>query len=146
MKLGVGMGLALVACGVVEAADPPGRPAPAAAAATAPTPAATSTPAAEKPAKPLDLRIGNVRKYMMPNEYRAALQAPEPDADAVVVEGRRVLVPMAAVEDVPLGLGSLWYAAKDPKNAWRLFAPVVNAPDTRLPLDKIPPPVFRWGP
>jgi hypothetical protein len=142
MKHGMGMGLALVACGVVEAAEPPARPAPATSSSTAAGPA----PAAAKPAKPLDLRVGNIRKYMMPKDYRAALQAPEPDADAVVVEGQRVLVPMREVEDVPLGLGSLWYAAKDPKNAWRLFAPVVNAPDTRPPLDKIPPPVFRWGP
>jgi hypothetical protein len=135
------MGLALVACGVIEAAEPPARPAPATSTAAAPAPAKPA-----KPAKPLDLRVGNIRKYMMPKDYRAALQAPEPDADAVVVEGQRVLAPMREVEDVPLGLGSLWYAAKDPRNAWRLFAPVVNAPDTRPPLDKIPPPVFRWGP
>jgi hypothetical protein len=146
MKHGMGMGLALVACGVVEAADPPARPAPAAAAVTTPAPTAAATPPPVKLAKPLDLRIGNVRKYMMPKDYRAALQVPEADANAVVVEGERVLVPMERVEDVPLGLGSLWYAAKDPKNAWRLFAPVVIAPDTRPPLDKIPPPVFRWGP
>ena len=145
MKHGVGLGLALVACGVVEAADPPARPAPVPAAVTTPTPAATSTSSSAKPAKPLDLRVGNVRKYMMPKDYRASLQVPDADANTVVVEGQ-ALVPMKRVEDVPMGLGGLWYAAKDPKNAWRLFAPVVNAPDTRPPLDKIPPPVFRWGP
>ncbi len=139
MKHGLSLGIALVACGVVAAADPPARQAPAAAPATVP-----ARPA--EPAKPLDLRIGDIRKYMMPRDYQASLKVPDVESNAVVVEGKRVLVPMKTVEDVPLGLGSLWYAAKDPKNAWRLFAPVVTAPDTRPPLDKIPPPVFRWGP
>ena len=142
MKFGLKLGFALVVCGVVEAADQPARPAPAESAATAP--AKPANPA--KPARPLDLRIGNIRNYMMPRDYQAALKVPDAESNSVVVEGQRVLVPMKEVEDVPLGLGSLWYAAKDPKNAWRLFAPVVNAPDTRPPLDKVPPPVFRWGP
>lgn len=137
MKYEAGLGL-ILAFGVAEAADPPARRPPV----TAPA----SAPAEAQPAKPLNLRIGDIRKYMMPRDYQAAIRAPDPDADAVVVEGQRVLVPMERVEDVPVGLGSLWYAAKDPKNAWRLFAPVVIAPDTRPPLDKIPPPVFRWGP
>jgi hypothetical protein len=139
MKHGLSLGLALVVCGAVDAADPPARPAPAAAAATVPA-------KPPEPAKPLDLRIGDIRKYMMPRDYQASLKVPDAESNSVVVEGQRVLVPMKTVEDVPPGLGSLWYAAKDPKNAWRLFAPVVNAPDTRPPLDKIPPPVFRWGP
>jgi hypothetical protein len=143
MKHGVGLVLALVAasaCGWVEAADPPARPVPAKAA------VATSIPPATRPRPPLDLRLGDIRNFMTPDDIQAALKVPDADANSVVVEGQRVLVPMKKVEDVPMGLGSLWYAAKDPKNAWRLFAPVVNAPDTRPPLDKIPPPVFRWGP
>jgi len=139
MKHGLGMGLALVACGVVEAADPPARKAPGGTAtASAPTPAA-------KPAVPLDLRVGNVRKYMMPRDFQAVLRAPDTDANTVVVEGQREVVPMRMVEDVPMGLGSLWYAAKDPKNAWRLLAPAVTFKDGPT-VDKVPPPVFRWGP
>ena len=146
MKHGVGLGLALVAasaCGWVEAADPPARPAPAKTAVAASTPPAPPVAMARKP---LDLRLGDIRNFMTPDDIQAALKVPDADANAVVVEGQRVLVPMKKVEDVPMGLGSLWYAAKDPKNAWRLFAPVVNGPKFEPPLDKIPPPVFRWGP
>jgi hypothetical protein len=139
MKYGLGMGLTLVACGIVEAADPPARPAPAAtASSTSPTPAAKS-------ANSLDLRIVNVRNYKMPRDFQTALRTPDADSTTVVVEGQRELAPMKQVEDVPMGLPSLWYAAKDPKNAWRLFAPSVTFKDGPT-WDKVPPPVFRWGP
>jgi hypothetical protein len=152
MKHGLGLGLTLVICGAVDAADAPSRvvpernpstparltPAPAA------QPAAVQSAAAE-PAKRLDLRIGDVRKYMMPRDFQAALKAPDADANTVVVEGQRYLAPMRQVEDVPMGLASLWYAAKDPKNAWRLLAPAVGVQDGPT-VDKVPPPVFRWGP
>lgn len=141
MKHGWGLGLALVACGVVDAAEPAVRPAVTSEAAAA-RPTASTTPRA---VKPLDLRIGDVRKYMMPRDFQAAIRAPDADANTVVVEGQREVVPMRTVEDVPMGLGSLWYAAKDPKNAWRLLAPAVTFKDGPT-VDKVPPPVFRWGP
>ena len=140
MKHGLGLGLALVACGVVEAADPPVR-----ATAAAPPPAAAKSPGASPPAKPLDLRVGDVRKYMMPREFQTVLRAPDTDANTVVVEGQREVVPMRMVEDVPMGLASLWYGVKDPKNAWRLLAPSVTFKDGPT-VDKVPPPIFRWGP
>ena len=141
MKRGMGLGLVLVAAiaasGAV-AADPPAR-----AAAPSP-PVATAKPAAA-PTKPLDLRVGDVRKYMMPRDFQAILRAPDADANTVVVEGQREVVPMRMVEDVPMGLASLWYSAKDPKNAWRLLAPAVTFKDGPT-VDKVPPPIFRWGP
>jgi hypothetical protein len=140
MKHGLGLGLALVVCGVVDAAEPPAR-----AAATAPAPAAAKPAVAPAPAKPLDLRIGDVRKYMMPRDFQAALKAPDAESNTVVVEGQREVAPMRMVEDVPLGLASLWYGVKDPKNAWRLLAPSVTFKDGPT-VDKVPPPVFRWGP
>lgn len=141
MKHAWGLSLALVICGAA-AAEPP-----------ASASAAKDTSAADKPvkqdtappAKPLDLRVGDVRKYMMPRDFQALVRAPEPDANTVVVEGQRDLAPMRMVEDVPMGLASLWYAAKDPKNAWRLLAPSVTFKDGPT-TDKVPPPVFRWGP
>jgi hypothetical protein len=137
MKHGVGLGFALMVGGVVAAAEPASQaiPAPAAAesAATAPAP------------KPLDLRIGDVRKYMMPRDFQSAVKAPDAEANTVVVEGQREVVPMRMVEDVPLGLASLWYSAKDPKNAWRLLAPAITFKDGPT-VDKVPPPIFRWGP
>ena len=67
-----------------RAADPP----------TAPAKAANAP-------KALDLRIGNVRNYMMPNEFRAALTAPDSEKDTVIVEGERVLLPMKSLQPVP---------------------------------------------
>ena len=141
MKHGLGLGLALTVCGAVAAVEPPSRAA-AKPPAAEPKPAAQATPA---PAKPLDLRVGDVRKYMMPRDFVTALKAPDADANTVVVEGQREVVPMRMVEDVPGGLAGLWYAAKDPKNSWRLFAPVVHFEDGPT-VDKVPPPIFRWGP
>ena len=145
MKYGLGLGFALVAaasvCGAVAAAEPSAR-----AAASPPTAKTRPAPQSTAPAaRRLDLRVGDVRKYMMPRDFVAALKAPDADANTVVVEGQREVVPMRVVEDVPMGLGSLWYAAKDPKNAWRLFAPMVHFEDGPT-VDKVPPPIFRWGP
>ena len=142
-------GFALVVCGVVEAAEPPAPAAASRPPATAPAPTPTrpdpAKPAPKPAAKPLDLRIGDVHKYMMARDFQTALRTPDADSLTVVVEGQRELAPMKQVEDVPMGLASLWYSAKDPKNAWRMFAPVVHLND-EPPVDKVPPPVFRWGP
>jgi hypothetical protein len=142
MKKRVGVWFALLPCMAVEAADPPAH-----AVAPPPVRAIPSTVAADagKPAKPLDLRVGDVRNYMMPRDFQAALKAPDADSNTVVVEGQREIAPMRMVEDVPPGLASLWYAAKDPKNSWRLLAPMVTFKDGPT-YDKVPPPVFRWGP
>jgi len=135
------MGLALMACGVVAAAEPPVVPSNAVQPAVVQPPVPTTTPTR----KPLDLRVGDIRKYMMPNEFLATVRAPDADSDTVVVEGQREVVPMRRVEDVPMGLASLWYSVKDPKNAWRILAPTLNFKDGPT-VDKVPPPVFRWGP
>ena len=151
MKHGLGWGLALVVCGLVEAAEPATRaaavqaPSKPASAAAAPATAKPATPAATPTAKPLDLRIGDVRKYMMPRDFQVALGAPDADKNTVVVQGQRELVPMRMVEEVPGGLAALWYGVKDPKNSWRIFAPVLDFKDGPT-VDKVPPPVFRWGP
>ena len=92
----VGLVVALAACAAVEAAEPTAVVPPAQ---PASTPAVPNT----KPAiqKPLDLRIGDVRKYMMPNEFRAALDAPDAEKDTVVVEGRRELLPVEYAKPIP---------------------------------------------
>ena len=134
MKASVGMGLALVICGAVEAADTPGRANPAA------NPPVTSAP------KPLYLHIGDIRKYMMPNDFAAAINAPDADKSTVVVEGQRVLLPMKSKTDVPGGIIAPFWALAHPLQGWRIFAPDVNAPAMGPTFDKIPPPIFRWGP
>jgi hypothetical protein len=130
-----------VVLGVANAADPPVQAAPAKAV-TPPKPPAVAAAVPER--KSLDLRVGDIRKYMMPRDYEAALGQPDADKNTIVVEGQRELVPMQMIEDVPPGLMSLWYAAKNPLNSWRLLAPMVNAPEIKP--SPIPPPVFRWGP
>lgn len=151
MKRRVGLGVALAACAAVEAAEPTAvAPAAPSATAAAPASAAPSVPAATAPTptirKPLDLRIGDVRKYMLPNEYREALAAPDADKNTVVVEARRELLPVEYEEPIPTWpLGPLWWSLKNPASSWRILLPDINrGPDG--PPDPVPPRVFRWGP
>ncbi|MEO8062499.1 MAG: hypothetical protein ABI821_07105 [Pseudomonadota bacterium] len=129
MKHGLGIGFALLLSAAAAAADPP-------------------KPALTKPlvAKPLDLRIGDVRKYMTPKEYLAAISAPDADKSEVVVEGARGAQKLRSELPVPGGLGSLWFAATNPLQSWRIFLPNVNAPPAGPVYDPVPPPIFRWGP
>ena len=147
MKHRLGLGLTLAICVAVEAAEP---------AATSPisTPvpasAATPTPAAKPARKPLDLRVGDVRSYMLPHEYSAALGAPDADKDTVVVEGKRELLPMKSEQAVPGGIIAPFWALAHPLQSWRIFLPdpkMMGAEERpREPADKVPPPIFRWGP
>jgi hypothetical protein len=160
MKRRVGLGLTLAVCAAVEAAEPAStRPAPAdgaipvAAPAIAPVtePQPGNALRAEKPLtrKPLDLRVGDIRTYMMPNEYHAVLGAPDADANTVVVEGKRELLPVEYEKPIPMGpLVPLWWGLTHPASSWRIFLPDINRPPEgpREPEDKIPPPIFRWGP
>ena len=143
MKTSVGMGLALMICGVAEAADPPHS---ATAASNPPLASAPAAPSKAAAAKPLNLQVGDIRNYMMPNEFRRAINAPDADASAVVVEGTRNAPLLQSELPVPGGLASLWYAARHPSQSWRILLPDVNAPAMGPTYDKIPPPVFRWGP
>jgi hypothetical protein len=144
----VGLVVALAACAAVEAAEPtavvpPTQPAVAPAAAPAP---AVPNP---KPAlqKPLDLRIGDVRKYMMPNEFRAALDEPDADKNTIVVEAQRELLPVTYERPIPMGpLLPLFWALRHPTESWRIFVPDLNRAADGPTEDKVPPPIFRWGP
>ncbi len=149
----VGLGLTLVMCVAVQAAEPSTNPpkpaAPVSAAAPAPAPATkTAPPPVTKPlpAKPLDLRVGDVRTYMMPSEYRAALGAPDAEKNTVVVEAKRELLPVEYEEPIPTWpLGPLWWGLKNPAQSWRIILPDINAPADGPP-DPVPPREFRWGP
>lgn len=152
MKRRVGLGLTLAICVAVDAAEPtstsPNPIAPAPAAAPAPEPATNPPPApAAKPErKPLDLRVGDVRTYMMPNEYRAALGAPDAEKNTVVVEAKRELMPVEYEKPIPTWpLGPLWWGLKNPSQSWRIILPDINRPEDGPP-DVVPPPIFRWGP
>lgn len=153
MKRRVGLGLTLAVCAAVEAAEPASTaPAPAEAAIPARTPAAAGTAksATPKPAtKPLDLSIRDVRNYMMPREFAEVLGAPNADENTVLVEGKRELLPMKSEQPVPGGIIAPFWALAHPLQSWRIFLPdVAHAPkdEPREPADKVPPPIFRWGP
>ena len=137
----VGLVVSLAACAAVEAAEPTAVVPPA-------LPASTPAVPNPKPAiqKPLDLRIGDVRKYMMPNEFRAALDEPDADKNTVVVEAQRELLPVQYEKPIPVGpLVPLFWGLMHPTQSWRILLPDLNrAPDG--PPDVVPPPIFRWGP
>ncbi len=121
--------------GAAFAADPP--PAPA-------KPAPKET--AAKPATPrLDLRVGNVRNYMMPNEFRQAVTMPDPEKNTVIVEGERELLPMKSQQAVPVGIVAPFWAIANPLQAWRVLVPDPRAAPPGPP-EVVPPPPFRWGP
>jgi hypothetical protein len=135
MKHRLGLSLSLLLCAAAQAADPPVMPQPARSAATKPA------------AKPLlKLGIGDVRRYLKPDDYAAAVSAPDADSTAVVVEGTRTLSALQSLRPVPQGLGSLVYLVSHPTQSWRIFLPDVNAPALGPTYDKVPPPIFRWGP
>jgi hypothetical protein len=123
---------ALLLCAAAESAEPP---------------ASQQAAASAKPVqpKPLDLRIGDFRKYMTPEEIRVALGASE-ERNTVVVEANRPLLPMKFEEPVPGGIIAPFWALAHPLQAWRILVPDLKAPAPREPDTKIPPPVFRWGP
>lgn len=143
MKHGIGLGLALAVCGLVQAEEPaPASSAPTSSAPAAPAPATTPAPTS----KPLNLRIGDIRKYMTPEEFRALITPPD-EADTVIVQGR-ALVPMRSELDVPGGIIAPFWALANPHKAWRLFLPDPRIDITKIPPpeSKIPAPIFRWGP
>ena len=157
MKHRLGLGLTLAACAAVEAAEPvsmaPAQ-APTDVAIPSPAPAAAASTAKAAPAKPsakpLNLRIGDVRSYMLPNEYADALDAPDADQNTVIVEGKRELLPMKSERPVPGGIIAPFWGLAHPTQIWRLLVPdpKLKLPEyeDREPADKVPPPIFRWGP
>jgi hypothetical protein len=152
----VSLVLAVGVCAAAHAAEPavtapsPAVPAAHAAPVAAPAPPRSAAGATSKPiaSKPLDLRIGDVRKYMMPNEFREAISAPDADKNTVVVEGDRELLPVKHDDPVPGGIIAPLWALTHPLQGWRIFVPDLNRPEERPrePEDRVPPPVFRWGP
>lgn len=100
-------------------------------------------PAGPAAAPPLDLRPGDLRRFVP----AADLHAPwTTDLDEVVIRPRREPPDLPERRAVPGGLGGLWWAAGRPTQAWRLFVPDPNAdPDApatrpRSPADPQPPP------
>ena len=68
---------------------------------------------------------------MMPNEYRAALAAPDAEKNTVVVEAKRELLPVEYEEPIPIWpLGPLWWGAQAiPRRAGGFSCPTSTAPE-----------------
>jgi hypothetical protein len=128
-----------LACASGLAAEPPAQPGK--------PPASSPDKASPRPNKPLDLRIGDIRKYMTPEDFRA-LSTPPDESNTVVVKADAPLVPMKSKLDVPGGIIAPFWALAHPTQAWRIFLPDprVRIEDIPPPQNKIPPPEFRWGP
>jgi len=130
-------GLALLLLAVAVQAEPPQRNS------AAPRPGAPAKPGTTSVA-PLKLQVGDVRKYMMPGEYNAAIGAPDAEKTTIVVEGQRVL-PVKSTDPVAPGIIAPFWAVAHPTQAWRIFVPDPNAPAAAKP-DVVPKQEFRWGP
>ena len=122
----IGMMLLLVA--MCAAADPPKRNS--GAPKTAP---GVARPGDLSPA-PLKLHVGDVRQYMLPSEFAAAVNAPDTENDTVVVEGsRQKLLPLKSMQPVAPGIAAPFWAVAHPTQAWRILVPDLNAPPSGPP-------------
>jgi hypothetical protein len=84
---------------------------------------------------------------MKPNEFRAAVDAPDADKSTVVVQGERPPPPLQSEQPQPVGIMAVYSLFRHPASAWRLFVPDTSryAPQPGPP-DVVPPREFRWGP
>jgi hypothetical protein len=82
-------------------------------------------PDAPGPSRPLDLRLGDLRRYFTPAE----LQSPLPDmiGDEVIVEGGRSTGSEPVQGPIPVGLVAPFWALSHPLSAWRVVLPDPNA-------------------
>jgi hypothetical protein len=143
MNTGIAWGLALLLCAAVQATEPPqpkkvvppSRPSASVPQRNASAPGVT----------PLKLHVGDVRKYMMPSEFRDAIDAPDADRTTVVVQGERQAAPLQSTQPLAQGLPAYISLFTHPTKAWRMFLPDPNGAGTGPP-DVVPKPEFRWGP
>lgn len=136
-RLTVGVALVLAASAEVLAADPP--------APTAKVEKPAPTPTKSSVRAPLNLQVGDIRKYMMPNEYRAAIDATDADKADIVVQGEREAPPLKSMQPIPGGIATPFWMLAHPLKAWRALLPDPNAPPPGPP-DVVPQREFRWGP
>ena len=105
--------------------------------------APAAEPAASGTTAPrLDLRLGELRRFMAPTEWFTALPA---DLDEVIVRGRRKPGEIPDRKQVPQGLGGLFWGARNPGEAWRLLVPDPNVsiPPRDVDSPQEPPGAYR---
>lgn len=145
MKRGILIAGVFLVCSAVQAAEPAKPAAAAVAAGASDRPAASRD--AESPPRKLDLRVGDIRKYMTPEDFRALQAVREEEQNTVLVQANVPLLPVKSEQPIPSGMPllPLWWAVTNPTQSWRILLPDLNAPPPGPP-DKVPPPIFRWGP
>ena len=96
-------------------------------------------PAAAPAAPKLDLRFGDLRRFVSEGELYAPWTM---DLDEVVIRPRRGPPDLPERRAVPTGLGGLLWGVRNPTQSWRLFVPDLNAPapPLRSPEDPQQPP------
>ena len=145
MHVLIAIAVALLVSAAARSAEPPAaanKPDKPASTATAPAPRPTAR--ADRPA-PLKLQAGDVRKYMMPNEFIDALAAPDADKTTIIVQGDRPLPKLKSEQPLPQGFGAYYSLFRHPDTAWRLFLPDPNGVAAGPP-SPVPEREFRWGP
>ncbi len=103
--------------------------------------AGDAAPAAPAKAARLDLRIGDIRRYV-PAEI---LDTPvEEQLEEIIVNGERP-APLPEQRPVPQGLGALFYGVAHPTQAWRILLPDPNYVATERSVDdpREPPGAYR---
>lgn len=146
MQVLIAIAVALLVSVAARSAEPPAaakkpvKPVPAAA---APAPARTATPVATH--APLKLQVGDVRKYMMPNEFIDVLSAADAEKTTIIVQGDRPIPRLKSEQPLPEGLGAVYSLFRHPDTAWRLFLPDPNGVAAGPP-SPVPDREFRWGP
>jgi hypothetical protein len=133
--------LTLVAAAVSQAAEPASTDVTKASVAA--TPLDTT---GVRTRKPLDLRLGDIRRYITPEDYRVLMGAPAMEANTVIVQADAPLLPAKSSQPIPGGIMAPFWALAHPTQAWRLLVPDLKRPPDGPTEDKVPPPVFRWGP
>jgi hypothetical protein len=93
----------------------------------------------------LKLQVGDVRKYMMPNEFRDSVTSPDADKTTIVVQGDRPAPLLQSEQPLPQGLPAYLALFTHPTNAWRLLLPDPRGIPAGPP-DPVPQREFRWGP
>jgi hypothetical protein len=114
--------IALLAAGDAEAQDGADAETPERPRSIQPGPVRQPLPRLE-PGQVLDLRLGDIRRYVPAREWSTPL--PERLEDVEVV-GRPGTPDMVETRPVPMGLGALFFAARHPTQIWRIFVPDPN--------------------
>jgi hypothetical protein len=102
----------------------------------------TRAPARASSRSNLDLRLGDLRRYIEPGELYAPL--PE-DFGEVVVSGRRRPPDIPDNRTIPQGLGGVFFALSRPLSAWRVLVPDPHyeIPKREVDSPREPPGAFR---